>query len=178
MRVIGFAGWSGAGKTHVLRQLLPVLIRRGLSVSTLKHAHHAFDIDHEGKDSYAHRQAGAHEVLIASAQRLALMRELRGAAEPGLDEFLMMLQPVDLVLIEGFKGWTVPKIEIHRSVTAKPFLYGSDPLIRLLASDEKPADLSCDWCHCDDIEAVADAVLRHAIARDELLADLRRRTAD
>ena len=175
MRVIGFAGWSGAGKTHVLRQLLPVLSARGFSVSTLKHAHHAFDIDHEGKDSYAHRQAGAQEVLIASAHRLALMRELRGAPEPGLDELLVMLQPVDLVLIEGFKGWTVPKIEIHRTINAKPYLYREDRFIRALASDERPADLQGDWCHCDDIDAIAEAVLRHAVARDALLLDLKRR---
>ena len=175
MRVIGFAGWSGAGKTHVLRHLLPALIGRGLSVSTLKHAHHAFDIDHQGKDSYAHRQAGAHEVLIASAHRLALMRELRGAPEPGLDALLGMLQPVDLVLIEGFKGWTVPKIEIHRTINAKPYLYGEDHYIRALASDERPADLALPWCHCDDIAAIADTVLQHAVLLEDLLLNLKRR---
>jgi molybdopterin-guanine dinucleotide biosynthesis adapter protein len=175
MRIIGFAGWSGAGKTHVLRLLLPVLVERGLSVSTLKHAHHTFDIDHAGKDSYIHREAGAQEVLIASSHRLALMRELRGAPEPGLDELVLMLKPVDLVLVEGFKGWTTPKIEIHRTINAKPFLYPDDPLIRMLASDEKPVGFKGDWCHVDDIEALAEGVLKHAVARDDLLQTLKRR---
>lgn len=175
MRIIGFAGWSGAGKTHVLRRLLPVLVERGFSVSTLKHAHHAFDIDHEGKDSFIHRQAGAQEVLIASSQRLALMRELRGAPEPGLDDLVLMLRPVDLVLVEGFKGWTMPKIEIYRTLNAKPTLYQDDRSIRMLASDEKPADLQCDWCHIDDIEALAQGVLKHAVERDHLLQTLKRR---
>ena len=175
MRVIGFAGWSGAGKTHRLQSLLPHLIGRGLSVSTLKHAHHNFDIDHEGKDSYVHRQAGAHEVLIASSQRLALMRELRSSPEPGLDELLLMLAPVDLVLVEGFKGWTLPKIEIHRMVQNKPYLYPDDKDIKALSSDEKPAGLSLPWHHYDDIEALADAVMLYSIARDDLLLDLKRR---
>ena len=102
MRVIGLAGWSGAGKTTLATRLIPELNRRGLSVSTLKHAHHAFDIDTPGKDSYEHRAAGARETLVVSANRLALMREFRGAPEPSLAEILRLLAPVDLVLIEGF----------------------------------------------------------------------------
>src|SRR4051812_13927869 len=115
MRVIGFAGWSGAGKTTLLRRLIPVLVRRGLSVSTLKHAHHAFDIDQPGKDSWEHRQAGATEVLIGSANRWALMHELRGGPEPGLDDLLRRLSPVNLVLVEGFKRGSQAKIEVHRA---------------------------------------------------------------
>ena len=115
MRVIGFAGWSGAGKTTLIVKLIPELNRRGFSVSTIKHAHHNFDLDQPGKDSHAHRSAGAHEVLVASANRIALMRELRGAPEPSLPELLRLLEPVDLVMIEGFKRDPYPKIEVFRA---------------------------------------------------------------
>ena len=120
MRVIGLAGWSGAGKTTLVLRLIPELERRGYSVSTLKHAHHDFDIDKPGKDSFEHRAAGAREVLVASANRLALMRELRGAPEPSLADLLRMLAPVDIVLIEGFKREAHAKIEVHRAVAGKP----------------------------------------------------------
>src|SRR5579871_2389003 len=126
MRVIGLAGWSGAGKTTLLRKLIPVLGRRGLQVSTLKHAHHGFDIDQPGKDSWEHRQAGATEVLIASANRWALMHELRGQAEPDLASLLARLSPVDLVLVEGFKRGPQPKIEVHRAAVGKPLLHDQD----------------------------------------------------
>ena len=115
MRVIGFAGWSGAGKTTLIVRLIPELNRRGLSVSTIKHAHHNFDLDQPGKDSYEHRAAGAEEVLVASANRVALMRELRGAPEPSLAELLRLLKNVDLVLVEGFKRDPLPKIEVFRA---------------------------------------------------------------
>jgi molybdopterin-guanine dinucleotide biosynthesis protein B len=120
MRAIGFAGFSGAGKTTLIVGLIPELNRRGLSVSTIKHAHHGFDLDQPGKDSYVHRAAGAHEVLVASANRLALMRELRGAPEPSLADLLRLLAPVDLVLVEGFKRDSLPKIEVHRAANGKP----------------------------------------------------------
>jgi molybdopterin-guanine dinucleotide biosynthesis protein B len=113
MRVIGFSGWSGAGKTTLIVKLIPVLLARGLSVSTLKHAHHAFDVDRPGKDSYLHREAGASEVLIASANRWALMHELRGEPEPNLAQLLARMSPVDLVLVEGFKRDAHVKIEVH-----------------------------------------------------------------
>ena len=129
MRVIGIAGWSGAGKTTLITRLIPEFNRRGLSVSTLKHAHHGFDVDRPGKDSYEHRVAGASEVLVASSARIALMRELRGAPEPPLAELLGMLAPVDLVLIEGFKRDPIVKIEVFREANGKPLLYPQDPHI-------------------------------------------------
>ncbi len=127
MRAIGLAGWSGAGKTTLIVRLIPELNRRGLSASTIKHAHHGFDVDRPGKDSYEHRAAGAHEVLVASANRLALMRELRGAPEPSLADLLRLLEPVDLVLIEGFKRDPFPKIEVYRAANGKPPLHPAGP---------------------------------------------------
>jgi molybdopterin-guanine dinucleotide biosynthesis adapter protein len=136
MRTLGLAGWSGSGKTTLLTALIPELIARGLSVSTIKHAHHAFDIDQPGKDSWRHREAGAREVLVGSARRWALMHELRGTAEPTLDELLAHLSPVDLVIVEGFKRDPHPKIEVHRPSLGKPLLYPDDPAIVAIASDE------------------------------------------
>jgi len=161
MRVIGFAGWSGAGKTTLLRRVIPVLVGQGLRVSTLKHAHHGFEIDQPGKDSWEHRNAGATEVLIGSANRWALMHELRGAPEPALDELLARLSPVDLVLIEGFKRDRQPKIEVHRVANGKPLLHPEDPSIVAIATDaEAPAGLPC--VHLDDAAGVAGFVLTHA----------------
>jgi molybdopterin-guanine dinucleotide biosynthesis protein B len=135
MRVIGLAGWSGAGKTTLIVRLIPELNRRGFSVSTIKHAHHNFDLDQPGKDSYEHRAAGAEEVLVASANRVALMRELRGAPEPSLAELLRLLRDVDLVLVEGFKRDPLPKIEVFRAANGKPPLYPDDRNIVALISD-------------------------------------------
>jgi molybdopterin-guanine dinucleotide biosynthesis protein B len=161
MRLIGLAGWSGAGKTTLLQRLIPVLTRRGLRVSTLKHAHHAFDVDQPGKDSYVHREAGATEVLVASAARWALMHELRGASEPELPELLAHMTPVDIVLVEGFKRGTHRKIEVHRVANAKPLLHPDDPSIAVLASDPAiPATIPT--IDLNDIDAVAAAVLQHA----------------
>ena len=165
MRVIGFAGWSGAGKTTLLRRLIPALTSTGLRVSTVKHAHHAFDIDHPGKDSWEHRQAGATEVLIGSASRWALMHELRGADEPGLADLLRHLSPVDLVLVEGFKRGPHPKIEVHRHANGKPFLHPQDPSIVALASDvAAPSSLPGDLTRVDlnDVKSVVALVLAHA----------------
>ncbi len=162
MRVIGFAGWSGAGKTTLLARLIPVLTGRGHSVSTLKHAHHAFDVDQPGKDSWVHREAGATEVLVASSARWALMHEHRGADEPGLDDLLGRLAPVDLVLVEGWKGAAHAKIEVHRAANGKPALHPGDPSIAAVASDVTWPGLPC--VHLNDIEAVADAVLAYAVA--------------
>ena len=127
MRLIGLAGWSGAGKTTLVTRLIPCLAGRGIGVSTVKHAHHAFDVDAPGKDSYEHRRAGAAQVLVASANRWALMTELRGTPEPGLRDLLAHLSPVDLVLVEGFKRDLHPKIEIHRAANAT-----DDAVARLL----------------------------------------------
>lgn len=173
MRVIGLAGWSGAGKTTLIVKLIPLLRARGLSVSTLKHAHHGFDVDTPGKDSYLHREAGASEVLVASANRWALMRELRGAKEPGLSELLGRMSPVDLVLVEGYKLDAHIKIEVHRALNAKPFLYPNDKTIAALASDAPAgAPLHLPNAHLDDVEAVADLIVRFARPLDETILRL------
>jgi molybdopterin-guanine dinucleotide biosynthesis adapter protein len=135
MRVFGFASYSGAGKTTLIEQLIPRLIARGMTVSLIKHAHHRFEIDTPGKDSWRHREAGAHEVLITSDQRWVLMHELRGAPEPGLDEQLTRLSPCDLVLVEGYKFAHIPKIEVHRIGLGRPLLYPNDPTIVAVACD-------------------------------------------
>jgi molybdopterin-guanine dinucleotide biosynthesis protein B len=159
VRVIGLAGWSGSGKTTLLAKLLPALIARGHTVSTLKHAHHEFDVDRPGKDSYTHRLAGAREVLISSARRWALMHELRDEAEPKLRELLTHLAPVDLVIVEGFKAESHPKIEVHRSAVQKPLLHPNDPHIRAIASDARATlNAPIPSVDLDDIEAIADLV--------------------
>ena len=158
MRVIGLAGWSGAGKTSLLRRLIPRLRAQGLRVSTIKHAHHDFDVDQPGKDSWHHRQAGAEEVLVASGRRWALMHELRSEPEPTLAALLARMRPVDLVLVEGFKRHGHPKIEIHRAANGKPLLYPDDASVVALASDAMPSGLAIPWLHLDDIEAIARGV--------------------
>jgi molybdopterin-guanine dinucleotide biosynthesis protein B len=170
MRIIGFAGWSGAGKT----KLIPELNRRGFSVSTMKHAHHNFDLDQPGKDSYEHRAAGAEEVLVASANRVALMRELRGAPEPSLPELLRLLKPVDLVLIEGFKRDPYPKIEIFRISNGKAPMYSSDPHIVALISDAPDPAARLPHASINDIAASADLALALARPLGEVLAEFDR----
>jgi molybdopterin-guanine dinucleotide biosynthesis protein B len=167
MRIIGLAGWSGYGKTTLLTKLLPRLIARGLAVSTVKHAHHAFDIDQPGKDSHSHRMAGATEVLAGSANRWALVHELRGAAEPTLRELLAKLAPVDLVIVEGYKREPHPKLEVHRAEIRKPLLQPDDPHIVAIASDQ-PMTAAVPVVSLDDIEAIADIVLRHAAPLDAM----------
>ncbi|HWX51395.1 MAG TPA: molybdopterin-guanine dinucleotide biosynthesis protein B [Roseomonas sp.] len=162
MRLIGLAGWSGAGKTTLLAKLIPCLTGRGLRVSTVKHAHHRFDVDQPGKDSYIHREAGAEQVLVASPLRWALMSELRGAPEPSLEELLGHLSPVDLVLVEGFKRDAHPKIEVFRAANGKPWLHPEDSAIRAVASDTPPPG-SLPRAELGDAEAVADLVLRYAV---------------
>ena len=162
MRVIGLAGWSGSGKTTLLTKLIPVLIARGHSVSTVKHAHHNFDIDKPGKDSHSHRLAGAREVLVASERRWALMHELRTEPEPKLAELIAHLGPVDFVIVEGFKRERHPKIEVHRSEVGKPLLYPDDPNIFAIASDAPPKGATLPTANLDDIEAVANFVARFA----------------
>ncbi|MFC0409467.1 molybdopterin-guanine dinucleotide biosynthesis protein B [Roseomonas elaeocarpi] len=162
MRIIGLAGWSGAGKTTLVTRLIPVLKERGLSVSTLKHAHHEFDLDQPGKDSHSHRLAGAEQVLISSSRRWAMMTELRGAPEPELDFLLSRLSPVDLVVIEGFKRGSHPKLEVHRAANGKPWLHPEDPAIRAVASDVAPA-ADLPWAALDDIGRIADLVLASAL---------------
>jgi molybdopterin-guanine dinucleotide biosynthesis adapter protein len=173
MRAIGIAGWSGAGKTTLITRLIPELKRRGLSVSTIKHAHHSFDVDQSGKDSFEHRAAGASEVLVASMSRIALMRELRGASEPSLADLLQMLAPVDLVLIEGFKRDPVAKVEVFREANGKPPLFPQDPYVVALASDGAPPT-GLPLASIDDVAAIADLVLRLAEPVETLLDRLAR----
>ena len=177
MRAIGFAGFSGAGKTTLIVRLIPELNRRGMSVSTIKHAHHGFDLDQPGKDSYEHRAAGAHEVLVASANRLALMRELRGAPEPSLAELLRLLAPVDLVLVEGFKREALPKIEVYRAANGKPPIHRQDDRIVALVSDGVDPPARLPHASIDDIAAAADLVLAHAAPVAAILARLERSTS-
>lgn len=170
MRLIGLAGWSGAGKTTLMTRLIPEMTRRGVAVSTLKHAHHAFDVDRPGKDSYEHRSAGARQVLVASAQRWALMTELRGAAEMQLGDLLRKLDAVDLVIVEGFKRDAHPKIEVHRAENGKPWLHPDDPYIAAIASDVPPPTGRLPHAHLDAIEAIADLVLAKATPLEAFLA--------
>lgn len=134
-RVFGFAGYSGSGKTTLIENLIPLLVAQGLRIALIKHAHHAFDVDQPGKDSWRHRQAGATEVLISSGARWALLHELRKQPEPELPQLLERLSPCDLVLVEGFKRQPIPKIEIHRKATGQALLYPDDPHIVAIATD-------------------------------------------
>jgi molybdopterin-guanine dinucleotide biosynthesis protein B len=158
VRLIGLAGWSGSGKTTLLARLIPALIARGRSVSTLKHAHHEFDVDQPGKDSHTHRLAGAREVLVSSSRRWALMHELRGEVEPTLRELVARLSPVDLVIVEGFKRESHPKLEVHRAAVGKPFLHPDDPNIVAIAGDPVPTNVAVPSMHLNDIDAIADIV--------------------
>jgi molybdopterin-guanine dinucleotide biosynthesis protein B len=169
MKLIGLAGWSGAGKTTLLSRVIPHLIGQGLSVSVIKHAHHGFDVDVAGKDSWVHRQAGAVEVLVSSAVRWALMHELRGAAEPRLPELLAKMSPVDLVVVEGFKSEPHRKIEVHRSANGKELLFPGDPGIVGIVTDAA-VETVLPSAHLDDIPAIAAMMQRSAIPVAEVLA--------
>jgi molybdopterin-guanine dinucleotide biosynthesis protein B len=164
MRIFGVAGWSGAGKTTLIRRLIPELVGQGLSVSTVKHAHHAFDVDQPGKDSFEHRQAGARQVLVASQIRWALMSELRGAPEPDLAVLLARLDPVDLVLVEGYKRDAHPKLEVWRAANSKPPIFPDDPTVIALATDAAPPGAALPVFALDDITAIADFVAESAAA--------------
>ncbi|SLN52973.1 Molybdopterin-guanine dinucleotide biosynthesis adapter protein [Roseivivax jejudonensis] len=161
MRLYGVTGWKNSGKTGLMERLVAEITARGHSVSTVKHAHHSFDVDQKGRDSYRHRDAGARQVLLASRNRTALMTELRGAPEPTLDDLLAQLAPVDLVLVEGYKRDRHPKIEAHRAETGQPLIAPEDATIRAVASDSA-ATLSLDrpLFDLDDTAALADFVLR------------------
>lgn len=172
MRVVGLAGWSGAGKTTLLLKLIPEFQSRGLSVSTLKHAHHAFDIDHPGKDSFEHRRAGAREVLIASPRRWALVHELSDEPEPPLADLLRRLSPVDLVLVEGFKASAHPKLEVFRAANGKPLLGSAAPHLRVIASDMALPDAAVPVVPLADVSVVADQLLAIAEPLADVLARL------
>ena len=152
---------SGSGKTTLVVRLLPALVARGYRVSTMKHAHHAFDVDRPGKDSYRHREAGATEVLVASAARWALMHEQRGEAEPNAAELMRHMSPVDLLIVEGFKRESHDKLEIHRRETGQPLIYPNDPHIVAVLSDEPLPACPLPVIGIDDIEAIADFIVTH-----------------
>jgi molybdopterin-guanine dinucleotide biosynthesis protein B len=163
MRIIGLAGWSGSGKTTLITKLIPRLTARGISVSTLKHAHHGFDLDQPGKDSFFHRTAGATEVIISSAKRWAILHELREQPEWDLAALVGKMSPVDLVLVEGFKRDAFPKLEIHRIANGKPLIHPEDPHIVAVASDSALPAAQVPVVDLNDIEAIADLLLKHAV---------------
>jgi molybdopterin-guanine dinucleotide biosynthesis protein B len=159
-RVFGFAGWSGSGKTTLIEQLIPRFTARGVIVSLIKHAHHEFDLDQPGKDSFRHREAGCHEVLVTSAVRWALQHELRGRKELSLDEALQQLSPCDLTLVEGFKTAPIDKLEVYRASLGKPLLHPRDPKIVAVATDGRLAT-ALPILPLGDPDAVATFILRH-----------------
>lgn len=171
MRVLGIVGFSGSGKTSLIVRLVPHLVARGLRIATLKHAHHEFDVDQPGKDSYEHRKAGAQEVIVSSARRWVQMHELGDAAEPVLAQLLRRLSPCDLALVEGFKTERHAKLEVHRAATGKPALFASDPHIVAVASDRQLPHATVPVVDLADLEAIGALVTRHA----EPLAALLRR---
>ena len=171
MRIIGLAGWSGSGKTTLITKAIPRLIARGVRVSTIKHAHHGFDLDTPGKDSFMHRAAGATEVVISSANRWAILHELRGAPEWNLADLLAKLSDVDLILVEGFKrDRLIPKLEIHRIANGKPLLHPDDPSIAAIACDSTLPAAQAPVVDLNDIEAVVDVLLKYAVPMDAPLA--------
>ncbi|MBU6458295.1 MAG: molybdopterin-guanine dinucleotide biosynthesis protein B [Bradyrhizobium sp.] len=169
MKVIGLSGWSGAGKTTLLTRVIPYLLGRGLRVSVIKHAHHDFDVDVPGKDSWVHRQSGATEVLVSSSRRWALMHELRETGEPRLPELLAKVSRVDLVIVEGFKREQHRKIEVHRLANKKPLLFPDDPNIVGIATDAA-IETALPLAHLDDVEAIAGLMQRSAIPVEDVLA--------
>ncbi len=160
MKIFGLAGWSGSGKTTLIVKLMPELVGRGFEVSTMKHAHHNFDIDEPGKDSYEHRVAGAKEVMISAANRWALMHELRGEEKPSVEELIGRMTPVDLLLVEGFKSHLHPKIEVHRPSVGKPLLQKDDKEIVAVASDEEIAGLPVPVLDINDSGTIADFIVK------------------
>ena len=160
MKIFGFAGWSGSGKTTLIEKLIPRFVGAGLRVSLIKHAHHTFDVDHPGKDSYRHRHAGAAEVLVTSSRRWVLMHELRGAHEPPFDEQIRHLSPCDLLLVEGFKHAPIPKLEVWRAEPGEPLLHPNDPHIVAVATDAR-IDTRLPLLDLNDDAGVARFILGH-----------------
>ncbi|HPG21814.1 MAG TPA: molybdopterin-guanine dinucleotide biosynthesis protein B [Amaricoccus sp.] len=159
MRVYGVTGWKNSGKTTLVERLVAEITGRGLSVSTIKHAHHAFDVDQPGKDSHRHRRAGASQVLVSSSNRWALMTENRGRPEPELGALIGQLAPVDLVLVEGFKRDRHPKIEARRAATAQNLIARGDPTIEAVATDAPIEGLPVPAFDLDDVSGIADFIL-------------------
>ena len=160
MKIFGFAGWSGSGKTTLIEKLIPRFVARGLKVSLIKHAHHTFEVDQPGKDSYRHRHAGCAEVLVSSSRRWALVHELRAAPEPGFAELVERLSPCDLVLIEGFKRERVPKLEVYRASVGESLLHPQDPNIVAVASDQR-VETKLPQFTLDDAPAISGFILKH-----------------
>jgi molybdopterin-guanine dinucleotide biosynthesis adapter protein len=160
MKTFGFAGWSGSGKTTLIEKLIPRLVKRGLRVSLIKHAHHSFDVDQPGKDSYRHRHAGAAEVLVTSSRRWVLMHELRGTQEPSFDEQVKHLSPCDLLIVEGFKHAPIPKLEVWRAEIGEGLLHPQDPHIVAVASDAK-VQTKLPLLDLNDDAGIAEFIVRH-----------------
>lgn len=173
MKVFGITGWSGSGKTTLIKSLIPEIKARGFSVSTIKHAHHTFDVDKPGKDSFEHRLAGACEVLISSSKRWVLMHENNNDNEPSLGELLEKLQRNDLVLVEGFKNEPYPKLEVFRASVGKPPLWRTDDTVIAVASNTKPLDLTKEFHLLSDIFRIADFVIKQAMSATDLSGSLR-----
>ena len=163
MKIFGLTGWSGSGKTTLIAKLLPALIARGLRVSTLKHAHKGFDIDHPGKDSHVHRLSGATEVVVSSPTRWAIMHEMRGEPELTLEQLIAKVTPVDLLLIEGFKRDRHPKLEVWRGDVGKPLIAADDPSIVAIASNGPVPGAPVPVLDLEDAEAIAALVIEHAV---------------
>lgn len=161
MKIFGFAGYSGSGKTTLIEKLIPRFTQRGIRVSLVKHAHHTFDVDRPGKDSYRHRQAGCTEVLVTSSRRWVLMHELRGAPEPDLNQAIERLSPCDLLLVEGFKREPIPKLEVYRALVGEPMIHPHDANIVAVASDA-PLDIRLPQFDLNDDSAIAEFVLKHS----------------
>ena len=168
MRIIGLAGWSGSGKTTLVTSVIPVLVGRGLKVATVKHAHHEFDIDQPGKDSWRHRAAGASEVAIVSSRRWAIVHELGEDPEPPLADMLAKLSPVDLVIVEGFKRHAHPKLEVYRAAVGKPLLHPDDDCIVAIATDAPLPRAQVPVLMLDDIERIADMLQAEALPREQI----------
>ncbi|MGQ0652033.1 MAG: molybdopterin-guanine dinucleotide biosynthesis protein B [Betaproteobacteria bacterium] len=160
MKIFGFAGWSGSGKTTLIEKLIPRFAKLGLRVSLIKHAHHTFDVDQPGKDSYRHRHAGASEIMVTSSRRWVLMHELRGAHEPSFEEQIRHFSPCDLLLVEGFKHAPIPKLEVWRAETGEPLLHPNDPHIVAVASDER-IETRLPVLPLDDDGLVSQFILAH-----------------
>jgi molybdopterin-guanine dinucleotide biosynthesis adapter protein len=160
VKIFGFAGWSGSGKTTLIEKLIPRFAGAGLRVSLIKHAHHTFDVDHPGKDSYRHRHAGASEILVTSSRRWVLMHELRGAHEPAFEDHVKRISPCDLLIIEGFKFAPIPKLEVWRAATGEPLLHPNDPHIVAVASDAK-LQTALPLLDLNDDSAIAAFIVSH-----------------
>ena len=160
MKTFGFAGWSGSGKTTLIEKLIPLFVKRGLRVSLIKHAHHTFDVDVPGKDSYRHRHAGATEVLVTSSRRWVLMNELRGEREPSFEDQVKHLSPCDLLIVEGYKFAPIPKLEVWRAETGEALLHPNDPHIVAVASDTK-VETRLPQFDLNDHAAIASFIVQH-----------------